>query len=54
MKFLKKKANSASDAMHARQDLHQADKESLYRLQVENEFYDLLLKTILSHIPCHD
>jgi len=37
-----------SDAMHRPSRIYvKADKESLYRFQVENEFYDLLLKTIL-------
>jgi ATP-dependent DNA helicase RecQ len=49
MKFLEKEGYILlSDAMHRPSRIYiRADKESLYRLQVENEFYDLLLKTIL-------
>jgi len=49
MKFLEKEGYlMLSDAMHRPSRIYvKADKETLYRFQVENEFYDLLLKTIL-------
>jgi len=49
LKFLEKEGYiMLSDAMHRPSRIYvKADKESLYRFQVENEFYDLLLKTIL-------
>ena len=49
LKFLEKEGYiMLSDAMHRPSKIFvKADKETLYRFQVENEFYDLLLKTIL-------
>ncbi|MEI8005883.1 MAG: ATP-dependent DNA helicase RecQ, partial [Bacteroidota bacterium] len=49
MKFLEKEGYvMLSDAMHRPSRIYvKADKETLYRFQVENEFYDQLLKTIL-------
>lgn len=49
LKFLEKEGYiMLSDAMHRPSRIYvKADKETLYRFQVESEFYDLLLKTIL-------
>ncbi|MCX6286424.1 MAG: RecQ family ATP-dependent DNA helicase [Bacteroidetes bacterium] len=49
LKFLEKEGYiMLSDAIHRPSRIYvKADKETLYRFQVENEFYDLLLKTIL-------
>jgi ATP-dependent DNA helicase RecQ len=49
LKFLEKEGYiMLSDALHRQSRIYvKADKETLYRFQVENEFYDLLLKTIL-------
>jgi ATP-dependent DNA helicase RecQ len=49
LKFLEKEGYiMLSDAVHRPSRIMvKADKETLYRFQVENEFYDLLLKTIL-------
>jgi len=49
MKFLEKEGYiMLSDAMHRPSGIFvKAGKETLYRFQVENEFYDLLLKMIL-------
>ena len=49
LKFLEKEGYiMLSDALHRPSRIFvKADKETLYRFQVENEFYDLLLKTIL-------
>jgi len=49
LKFLEKEGYiMLSDAVHRPSRIFvKADKETLYRFQVENEFYDLLLKTIL-------
>ncbi|MCX6285274.1 MAG: RecQ family ATP-dependent DNA helicase [Bacteroidetes bacterium] len=49
LKFLEKEGYiMLSDAIHRPSRIFvKADKETLYRFQVENEFYDILLKTIL-------
>jgi len=49
LRFLEKEGYiMLSDALHRPSRIYvKADKETLYRFQVENEFYDLLLKTIL-------
>jgi len=49
LKFLEKEGYiMLSEALHRPSRIYvKADKETLYRFQVENEFYDLLLKTIL-------
>jgi ATP-dependent DNA helicase RecQ len=49
LKFLEKEGYILlTDAIHRPSRIYiKADKESLYRFQVENEFYDLLIKTIL-------